>query len=59
MKTALTRLEWLGGDSFVIGSLIAVVALIGAFIIFPSIAIFIPMFKDSAGNFAPLSLSLF
>lgn len=31
MKTALTRLEWLGGDSFVIGSLIAVVALIGAF----------------------------
>lgn len=53
MKTALTRLEWLGGDSFVIGSLITVVALIGAFIIFPSIAIFIPMFKDSAGNFAP------
>ncbi|MER1720957.1 iron ABC transporter permease, partial [Proteus terrae] len=28
-------------------------ALFGAFIIFPSIAIFIPMFKDSAGNFAP------
>ena len=29
MTLALTRLEWLGGDRFVIGSLIAIVALIG------------------------------
>ncbi len=37
---ALTRLEWLGGDSFVIGSLVAIVALIGVFIVWPSVAIF-------------------
>ncbi|MCY1116695.1 iron ABC transporter permease, partial [Escherichia coli] len=42
MTLALTRLEWLGGDRFVIGSLIAIVALIGIFIVWPSIAIFIP-----------------
>ncbi|MDC9622926.1 iron ABC transporter permease [Xenorhabdus sp. XENO-7] len=52
---ALTRLEWLGGDSFVIGSLVAITALIGVFILFPSIAIFIPMFKDEAGQFAPFA----
>ncbi|MCP9269042.1 iron ABC transporter permease [Xenorhabdus sp. XENO-1] len=52
---ALTRLDWLGGDRFVIGSLVAITALIGVFILFPSIAIFIPMFKDEAGQFAPLA----
>ncbi|MDE9481834.1 ABC transporter permease [Xenorhabdus bovienii] len=52
---ALTRLEWLGGDSFVIGSLVAITALIGVFILFPSIAIFIPMFKDEADQFAPFA----
>ncbi|MGV7959868.1 iron ABC transporter permease [Photorhabdus tasmaniensis] len=52
---ALTRLEWLGGDSFVIGSLVAVIALIGTFILYPSIAIFIPMFTDNTGQFAPFA----
>ncbi|MCV5264295.1 iron ABC transporter permease, partial [Escherichia coli] len=55
MTLALTRLEWLGGDRFVIGSLIAIVALIGIFIVWPSIAIFIPMFTNDAGEFAPLA----
>ncbi|WP_086108515.1 ABC transporter permease [Xenorhabdus vietnamensis] len=52
---ALTRLEWLGGDSFVIGSLISILALIGVFILFPSIAIFIPMFRDESDHFTPFS----
>jgi iron(III) transport system permease protein len=39
MTLALTRLEWLGGDRFVIGSLITIVALIGIFIVWPSIAL--------------------
>lgn len=51
---ALSRLEWLGGDRFVLGSLVATLALIALFIIYPSIAIFIPMFSDEAGAFAPL-----
>ena len=51
---ALTRLEWLGGDKFVIGSLLAIIALIGVFIVWPSIAIFIPMFTTDSGEFAPL-----
>lgn len=55
MTQALTRLEWLGGDRFVIGSLIAIVALIGIFIVWPGIAIFIPMFSNDAGEFAPLA----
>ena len=55
MTLALTRLEWLGGDRFVIGSLTAIVALIGIFIVWPSIAIFIPMFTNDAGEFAPLA----
>jgi hypothetical protein len=55
MTLALTRLEWLGGDRFVIGSLIVIVALIGVFIVWPSIAIFIPMFTNDAGEFAPLA----
>lgn len=55
MTHALTRLEWLGGDQFVIGSLITVVALIALFIVFPSVAIFIPMFTDGNGDFAPFA----
>ncbi|MDV5169091.1 iron ABC transporter permease [Photobacterium rosenbergii] len=51
MTLAFSRLEYLGGDTFVIGSLIAIVLLITTFIIFPSIAIFVPMFKDDMGNF--------
>src|SRR5690606_41932372 len=43
------------GDRFVIGSLTAIVALIGIFIVWPSIAIFIPMFTNDAGEFAPLA----
>ena len=50
MTLALTRLEWLGGDRFVIGALVTIVALIGVFIVWPSIAIFIPMFTDQAGH---------
>ncbi|ACY84167.1 ABC transporter permease [Edwardsiella piscicida] len=57
MTQALARLEWLGGDRFVIGSLIAIVALIGVFIVWPSIAIFIPMFTDEHGAFAPLAFT--
>ncbi|WP_130835284.1 ABC transporter permease [[Erwinia] mediterraneensis] len=55
MTLALARLEWLGGDRFVIGSLITILALIGVFIIWPSIAIFIPIFTNDAGEFAPLA----
>lgn len=55
MTLALSRLEWLGGDKFVIGSLITVVVVIALFIVFPSIAIFIPMFTDNNGEFAPFA----
>ncbi|WP_437890709.1 ABC transporter permease [Phytobacter sp. V91] len=55
MTLALTRLEWLGGDRFVIGALITIVTLIGIFIVWPSIAIFIPMFTTDDGAFAPLA----
>ncbi|EBR9859122.1 iron ABC transporter permease, partial [Salmonella enterica subsp. enterica serovar Chester] len=55
MTLTLKRLEWLGGDQFVIGSLIAVVGLIALFIVFPSVAIFIPMFTDNNGDFAPFA----
>lgn len=51
MTLALARLEFLGGDSFVIGALISIILLITIFIIFPSIAIFVPMFQDETGNF--------
>lgn len=51
---ALARLEWLGGDRFVIGSLVAITVLIGVFIVWPNIAIFIPMFTNDAGGFPPL-----
>ncbi|ELV8760030.1 iron ABC transporter permease [Vibrio fluvialis] len=50
MTTAFARLEYLGGDHFVIGSLISIILLIAIFIIFPSIAIFLPMFKDEVGQ---------
>ncbi|EOX5560666.1 ABC transporter permease [Yersinia enterocolitica] len=50
---ALARLEWLGGDRFVLGSLVTIIALITVFILFPSIAIFIPIFTDESGTFAP------
>ncbi|MEH0832515.1 iron ABC transporter permease [Pectobacterium cacticida] len=52
---ALSRLDWLGGDRFVIGSLISIIALIGVFILYPSIAIFIPMFTSDSGELAPLA----
>lgn len=51
MTLAFSRLEFLGGDSFVIGALITIILLISVFIIFPSVAIFVPMFKDDMGNF--------
>lgn len=52
MTLAFARLEFLGGDCFVIGALISIILLISIFIIFPSIAIFVPMFKDDLGNFS-------
>jgi len=51
LTLALARLEYLGGDVFVIGALVTIVSLISVFIIYPSIAIFVPMFKDDMGNF--------
>ena len=48
---AFSRLEYLGGDTFVIGSLLSIVLLISIFIIYPSVAIFVPMFKDDMGQF--------
>ncbi|HAS64013.1 MAG TPA: iron ABC transporter permease [Vibrio sp.] len=51
MTLAFSRLEYLGGDTFVIGSLISIVLLITVFIIYPSFAIFVPMFQDDMGNF--------
>jgi iron(III) transport system permease protein len=48
---AFARMEYLGGDIFIIGSLISIIILISTFIIYPSIAIFIPMFQDDMGNF--------
>ncbi|MCG7587553.1 iron ABC transporter permease [Photobacterium sp. OFAV2-7] len=51
LTLALARLEYLGGDVFVIGALVSIVSLISVFIIYPSIAIFVPMFKDDMGNF--------
>lgn len=54
MTLAMARLEWLGGDRFVIGSLITIIVLIDIFILYPSIAIFIPMFTNSTGEFVPL-----
>ncbi|PWC13554.1 iron ABC transporter permease [Brenneria roseae subsp. americana] len=51
---SLSRLDWLGGDQFVIGSLVGIIALIGVFILYPSVAIFIPMFTNDSGEFAPL-----
>ncbi len=51
MTMALARLEYMGGDSFVIGALVTIIGLISAFIIYPSIAIFIPMFQNDAGEF--------
>ncbi|MBY8158387.1 ABC transporter permease [Vibrio fluvialis] len=54
MTTAFARLEYLGGDHFVIGSLISIILLIAIFIIFPSIAIFLPMFKDEMGQWTAL-----
>ncbi|XKM14154.1 iron ABC transporter permease [Orbaceae bacterium ac157xtp] len=46
MTHALSRLEWMGGDRFIIGSLITIIILILAFILYPTIAIFVPMFMD-------------
>ncbi len=48
-----SRLEFLGGDIFIIGALIAIVTLISTFIIFPSASIFVPMFEGEMGEFAP------
>lgn len=48
---ALSRLDWLGGDRFVIGSLLTIIVLIGLFIVFPSVAIFQPMFTNENGQF--------
>ncbi|MDO4777835.1 MAG: iron ABC transporter permease [Cardiobacteriaceae bacterium] len=43
---ALARLKVLQGDKFIIASLILIVLLIGLFIVYPTIAIFVSMFYD-------------
>lgn len=43
LTIALTRLQWLGGDSFIIGSLILIITLIVIFIIYPIVIIFVPV----------------
>lgn len=43
---ALARLQVLQGDTFVIFSLLAIVLLIGLFIVYPTLAIFVSMFYD-------------
>ena len=50
MTLALTRLEWLGGDRFVIGSLVSIMALIGVFFVLPRLPLFIPAFTHDAGR---------
>ncbi|MGL4859361.1 MAG: ABC transporter permease [Enterobacteriaceae bacterium] len=49
----LARLECLGGDLFVLGSLVAIIGLVALFILYPTIAIFIPIFVDDSGLFSP------
>jgi len=51
LTLALARLDWMGGDRFVIGSIVLITALIAVFIVFPSLAIFRPIFFDSDGQF--------
>jgi iron(III) transport system permease protein len=51
MTLGFARLEYLGGDVFVIGALVTIIGLITTFILYPSIAIFVPMFQDEMGNF--------
>ncbi len=50
---ALSRLDWMGGDKFVIGSILTIVLLIILFMVFPTIAIFKPMLVDGNGQFMP------
>lgn len=51
---ALARLEWLGGDRFIIGALVLIIALITAFIIYPIIVIFVPVVMTNDG-FSPFN----
>lgn len=46
MTHAFARLEWMGGDCFVIGAMITIIILILIFILYPTITIFMPMFTD-------------
>jgi iron(III) transport system permease protein len=41
------------GDTFVVGAIGAIVALVGAFIFFPVFSVLTSALQDSAGNFAP------
>ncbi|MDM1545574.1 iron ABC transporter permease [Ignatzschineria indica] len=50
----LSRLDYLGGDRFIIAALILIVALIAIFIIYPIIKIFIPVVMTKEG-FAPFN----
>lgn len=47
---SLSELDYLGGDKFIIGSLMMIIFLIVVFVIYPSVAIFIPMFIDENGG---------
>lgn len=50
----LARLDYLGGDKFIIGSLVLIVTLIAIFIIYPIIKIFIPVVVTNDG-FSPFN----
>ncbi|MDR1826715.1 MAG: iron ABC transporter permease [Methylobacteriaceae bacterium] len=56
LALALARLEWMGGDRFLIGSMILVIiGVVAMFIIVPTLFIFKPMlFDENTGAFAPL-----
>jgi ABC-type Fe3+ transport system, permease component len=49
---ALARLNWMGGDLFTVSAIVLILAVIGTFIIFPTLAIFKPMLFDESGNLA-------
>ncbi len=53
---ALARLDWMGGDRFMIACVILIVSLVGMFIVFPTIEFFPPIFqfKDANGQPDPL-----
>jgi iron(III) transport system permease protein len=56
MSQGLAGKGYCRGDSFVIGSLTIVIALVGTFVFFPVLAILASALRDNLGNFAPQAL---